>query len=138
VTEVRLRQHGQARSFLAKVVRGGRVKAAVKTGDKMRQWVCPTITERLKAAEMQLRDVAIVAAIQSAEQGTPLSATLDALNGPQLMTLITALRQSAHAAGPRPVAVDAEFATVTPIRDPSGLAGNPPLSLAHNPNKEPK
>jgi hypothetical protein len=69
VTEKRVRQHNNARSFLDNVVKGGKIKAALKVGGKLRQWCFPTVAERIKAAEIQLRDAAAVQAVQAAEAG---------------------------------------------------------------------
>jgi hypothetical protein len=76
VTERRIRQHNDARSFLHRVVKGGKIKAAVKTGDKVRQWCVPTVPERLKAAEYLLRDAHIV---DAAAAGFPGGAVTPAM-----------------------------------------------------------
>lgn len=52
VTEKRVRQHNNARSFLDKVVKGGKIKAALKVGNQIREWAFPTVQERLRAAEI--------------------------------------------------------------------------------------
>ena len=65
VTEKRIMQHNRARSFCAKVVGGGRIKAAGQTGGKERVWCFPTIKERLKAAEILSRDASMLEAAQN-------------------------------------------------------------------------
>ena len=69
VTEKRIVQHNNARSFLDTVIKGGRIKAALKVGNKIREWCFPTVAERIKAAEIQLRDASAVQAVQAAEAG---------------------------------------------------------------------
>jgi hypothetical protein len=72
VTEKRIRQHNNARSFLDRIVKGNKIKAAEKTGGKVRVWCYPTPQERLRAAEIQLRDAAAVQAVQAAEAGVTM------------------------------------------------------------------
>jgi hypothetical protein len=139
ITERRIRQHHQARSFLAKVIKGGKIKSAEKTGGKTRVWAFPTLVERLRAAELQLRDSAVVAAVMAAESGTPLGQSLDALDQNQIQNLIVALRAERFKSEPRPVAINAEFqpvdGNITPIRE--GL--RPALAItAQQKDTEPK
>ncbi len=72
VTEKRVRQHNNARGFLDKVVKGGKIKAALKVGSQIREWCFPTVAERIKAAEIQLRDASAVQAVQAAEAGVQM------------------------------------------------------------------
>ena len=64
-TEKRIRQHNNARSFVDRVVKGGKIKAALTTGGKVREWQYPTVQQRIKCAEIQLRDASTLEAINN-------------------------------------------------------------------------
>jgi hypothetical protein len=86
VTEKRIKQHNNARTFLDNVVRGGMIKAATKTGNRIREWCFPTVQERIRAAEIQLRDAGAVLASQAAEAGVamgPMAIVNISINGRQ-------------------------------------------------------